>query len=206
LRADAARNRQALIDAAQRVFAARGLAATLDEIAAEAGVNVATAYRHFANKHELAAAFLEEKIDEAIAIAEESAAAPDPAAGLADFLARILELMTENRGVHDVFTPGYADHWLVRLEQRVDPLVEDLLARAQAQGAVRADVGAGDLGVLLQMLGTVADVAGDDQTLRRRYLAVVLDGLRPSDTLLPGAAPDPADVRTTTASGRGTRR
>ena len=45
LRADAARNRQALIDAAQRLFAARGLSATLDDIAAEAGVNVATAYR-----------------------------------------------------------------------------------------------------------------------------------------------------------------
>jgi hypothetical protein len=34
--------------------AARGLDATLDDIARHAGVNVATAYRHFANKHELA--------------------------------------------------------------------------------------------------------------------------------------------------------
>ncbi|HEY2240054.1 MAG TPA: TetR family transcriptional regulator, partial [Streptosporangiaceae bacterium] len=42
LRADAARNRQRLIDAAAEVFAARGLDATLDEIARHAGVNVAT--------------------------------------------------------------------------------------------------------------------------------------------------------------------
>jgi len=49
LRADAVRNRQALIDAAERLFTTRGLSVTLDDIAAEAGVNVATAYRHFAN-------------------------------------------------------------------------------------------------------------------------------------------------------------
>jgi hypothetical protein len=42
LRADAVRNRQALIDAAQRLFAARGLSVTLDDITAEAGVNVST--------------------------------------------------------------------------------------------------------------------------------------------------------------------
>ena len=59
LRADAARNRQRLIDAAEEVFAARGLDATLDDIARHAGVNVATAYRHFDSKHELARAFLQ---------------------------------------------------------------------------------------------------------------------------------------------------
>ena len=77
LRADAARNRQSLIDAAQRLFAARGLSVTLDDIAAEAGVNVATAYRHFANKHELAAAYIQQQIATAIAIADEAAAAAD---------------------------------------------------------------------------------------------------------------------------------
>ena len=74
LRADAARNRQRLIDAAAEVFAARGLDATLDDIARHAGVNVATAYRHFANKHELAHEFLGQCIDRATAVGEEAAA------------------------------------------------------------------------------------------------------------------------------------
>jgi len=64
-RADAARNHQRLIDAAAEVFAARGLEATLDDIARHAGVNIATAYRHFANKHELAREFLRQCVDRA---------------------------------------------------------------------------------------------------------------------------------------------
>jgi AcrR family transcriptional regulator len=90
LRADAARNRQALIDAAQRLLLARGLSVTLDDIAAEAGVNVATAYRHFANKHELIAAFLEQQVMGAATIAEEAAGADDPWQGLTGYLSRML--------------------------------------------------------------------------------------------------------------------
>jgi AcrR family transcriptional regulator len=63
MRADAARNRQALMDSAQRLFITRGLSVTLDDIAAEAGVNVATAYRNFANKGELVEAFLQQIAD-----------------------------------------------------------------------------------------------------------------------------------------------
>ena len=44
--------------AAREVFAERGLGATLDDVAAAAGVGTGTAYRHFRNKHELAAEVL----------------------------------------------------------------------------------------------------------------------------------------------------
>ena len=54
LRKDSARNRALLIAAARTVFAERGLDATLDDVAKAAGVGVGTAYRHFANKQELA--------------------------------------------------------------------------------------------------------------------------------------------------------
>jgi AcrR family transcriptional regulator len=196
LRADAARNRQALIDAAQRLFAARGLSVTLDDIAAEAGVNVATAYRHFANKHELAGAFLQQKIDQAVAIADEAAASADPWQGLTDFLGRTLDLMVANRGLHDVFTPGFADEWLDRVDERMEPVMRGLIERAQRAGAVRAEIEPGDLGVILQMLATVSDIPADDQdALLRRYLALVLAGLRPSEPLLPGTAPTPAQAR-----------
>src|ERR1700760_991216 len=83
--AGAARTPQRLIAAAAEVFAARGLDATLDDIARHAGVNVATAYRHFANKHELAHEFLGQCVDRAVAIAEEAAAEPDPWVGLTRF-------------------------------------------------------------------------------------------------------------------------
>lgn len=199
LRADAARNRQALIDAAQRLFALRGLSATLDDIAAEAGVNVATAYRHFANKHELAAAFLQQKIDQAVDIAEEAAAAADPWHGLTSFFSRTLELMVANRGLQDVFTPGYADEWFERLDARIEPVIRRLIDRAQEAGALRPDVAPGDLGVILSMLATVSDVPADDvDMLLRRYLELILAGLRPSEARLPGTAPSPQQARQAT--------
>jgi AcrR family transcriptional regulator len=106
LRADAARNRQRLIDAAAEVFSARGLDATLDDIARHAGVNVATAYRHFVNKHELAREFLRQCIDRAVAVGEEAAANPDPWAGLTQFLERNLELQALKRRAGRRADPG----------------------------------------------------------------------------------------------------
>jgi AcrR family transcriptional regulator len=203
LRADAARNRQALIDAAQRLFAARGLSVTLDDIAAEAGVNVATAYRHFANKHELAGAFLQQKIDQAIEIAERAAAADDPWEGLTGFLSRTLELMVANRGLLDVFTPGYAGEWLERLDQRIEPILAGLIERGRQAGVVRKDLEPGDLGVCLQMLATVSDIPTDDQAmLLERYLTLMLGGLRDTGLPLPGAAPSPAQAREAMSPGK----
>lgn len=196
LRADAARNRQALIEAAERLFASRGLSVTLDDIAAEAGVNVATAYRHFANKRELAAAFLEAKIAQAVEIAEAAAAAEDPWVGLTAFFEATLELMTANRGLHDILTPAYADQWLERLDGQIEPLMRRLIARAQRAGALRKGIEPGDLGVVLQMLASLTDVPTDNPAATaRRYLALVLAGLRPDGSRLPGAAPSPGQAR-----------
>lgn len=203
LRADAARNRQALLDAAERLFAARGLAVTLDDIAAAAGVNVATAYRHFANKHELAEAFLRQSVERTIAIAERAAALSDPGAGITYFLEQVLEVMGDNRGLIDVFTHAYGPEWFEQLQDRVEPLVSGLLSRAQQAGAVRRDLVHQDLGVLLPMLGSIP--GPDPETamrLRRRYLSLVLAGLRPSDEPLAGPAPTDTEIRPGLAARR----
>src|ERR1700761_2610010 len=99
LRADAARNRRRLIDAAAEVFAARGFDATLDDIARHAGVNVATAYRHFANKHELARENVRQCIERAVMIAEEAAAEPDPWTGLIHLLERSIAAIAASRAL-----------------------------------------------------------------------------------------------------------
>lgn len=196
LRADAVRNRQALIDAGRRLFAARGLSVTLDDIAAEAGVNVATAYRHFANKHELLGAFVQQQIEQAAANAEAAAAQPDPWDGLTHFLGRTADLMVANRGLKDMFTPGIADEWLDEVDARIEPALQALVERAQEAGVLRREIEPGDLGVILQMLATVGDIPADDQErFLHRYLALMLAGLRPSDAALPGPAPSPAQAR-----------
>src|SRR4051794_35672740 len=200
MRADAARNRQALMDAAQQLFTTRGLSVTLDDIAAEAGVNVATAYRNFANKSELVQAFLQRITDEAIAIAESAAAVEDPWQGLTDFFTRTLRLMADNRGMHDVVTATYTADWMQHLEDRVNPALAALLSRARKAGLVRPGLEPADLGVLLQMLATVTDIeAPDVDALVGRYLTLVLDGLRLADKKLPGPAPSSAAVHAAAA-------
>jgi AcrR family transcriptional regulator len=200
LRADAARNRQALIDAAQRLFTTRGLSVTLDDIAAEAGVNVATAYRNFANKSELVQAFLQQITDTAIQIAEEAAAVDDSLQGLTDFFTRTLRLMAENRAMHDAVTASYTAEWMQHLEDRVNPALQTLLKRARKDGLVRPGLEPADLGVVLQMLATVTDIKTPDMhALVRRYLTLVLDGLRLADKKLPGAAPSSSAVHAAAA-------
>ncbi len=137
LRADAARNRQRLIDAAAEVFAARGLDATLDEIARHAGVNVATAYRHFANKHELAREFLRQCVDRAVAVAEEAAAEPDPWVGLTQFLERSLDMIASNRALVDVLKREHGAEQFDELLQRTLVPLDKLLARGHQAGVVR---------------------------------------------------------------------
>lgn len=78
LRKDAARNRAALLEAARAVFADRGLDASLDDIAHHAGVGVGTAYRHFANRYELAGAILREAVEEIVGLAHDCVEIDDP--------------------------------------------------------------------------------------------------------------------------------
>ena len=187
LRADAARNRQRLIDAAEEVFSARGLDATLDDIARHAGVNVATAYRHFANKHELAHEFLGQCIDRATAVGEEAAAHPDPWDGLTQFLERSLELLASNRALVDVMTRAYDGEYFAELVRRTSAPLDRLLARCREAGVVRTDVTATDFAAIIEMLGAITDpgVPGLPY-LPHRYIGLILAGLRPSEERLPG--------------------
>jgi AcrR family transcriptional regulator len=198
LRADAARNRQRLVDAAEEVFAAQGLDATLDDIARHAGVNVATAYRHFANKHELARAHLQQTLDRAVALAEEAAAVEDPMAGLAQFLDQALDLLAANRGFVDVLTSAYGAEWFKdQLHELIAGPIRHLVVRGQQAGVIRPDVDGTDFVVILPMLNSVSDrsVVACVPDPTRRYLALVLAGLRPDGTPLPGRPPTDAELR-----------
>ena len=70
LRADAARNRAAIVAVARDVFAEQGLEAPLEAIAARAGVGIATLYRRFPTREKLVAAALTEKVAEYAEAAE----------------------------------------------------------------------------------------------------------------------------------------
>jgi AcrR family transcriptional regulator len=186
MRRDAARNRQLLVDAAREVFAARGLDATLDDVARHAGVGVGTAYRHFANKYELAGAIIDRAVDEVVADAFAARDAADPWDGLVGFLESLLARQAADRGLREVLTGAKDESRLVEMQSRVTEPVEALVARAQAAGAVRPDVAISDFAMVMTMLCAVADLGGDVRPeLWRRYLPTLLAGFRPGGPDLP---------------------
>jgi len=80
LRRDAERNRLRILQAAREVFADRGFDASLDQVAAHAGLGVGTVYRRFADKDALIDALFEEGIDE-VAAAQARALSTRPVGG-----------------------------------------------------------------------------------------------------------------------------
>jgi AcrR family transcriptional regulator len=198
LRADASRNRERILEAARALFAERGLEVTMDEIARRAGVGVGTAYRRFRHRDEIVVALFEQRMGDYAALAEEAAADPDAWNGLVTFLERSLAMQAADRGLKELLVGhSHADPRVVRVRERVIPVIERLVARAHAAGALRPDVGALDLPMVSLMIGQVTDFSEDVAPgLWRRYLALLLDALRSERTTLPLAplAPDQLDA------------
>ena len=127
MRKDAVRNRALLIQAAREVFAERGLEASLDDIAHRAGLGVGTAYRHFANKYELAQAIFAEAIDQVIELATRCADVPDAWLGIVTFLEGTAELQTTDRGLREVLMGVHDSAHMDRVHDRfARPVVADV--------------------------------------------------------------------------------
>ncbi len=205
MRKDAARNRELLIAAGRDVFAKRGLEASLDDVARQAGVGVGTAYRHFGNKFELAEAIMEKALGEVLVEAQNAARADDPWVGLVGFLEFILELQTKDRGLREVMMGVVASgqHHDEAHDQIAEP-VTALLRRAQRAGSVRADAVTSDLGCVVMMLCQVADLGGSSAPdLWRRYLPTLLAALRPGGPPLPGTPLTDEQFQTATRTMKG---
>jgi AcrR family transcriptional regulator len=180
LRADAERNRAKILEAAADVFASAGVEATLHDVAARAGVGVGTVYRRFPDKEALLGALFDDKLRSVIELAELATRDPDSWAGLVGFLRALTQLQSENRGLHEVLNGSeYCQERVAEARGAFAPLVEQLLARARADGHVRADLESSDLTVILLMLNAVALFSHDVRPdLWERQLDVLLEGLR----------------------------
>jgi AcrR family transcriptional regulator len=207
LRADAERNRQRIIDAAAELFAAKGLSVGLDEIAHHAGVGVGTAYRRFPDKQKLIEALFEERVNRLVELAEAGLAADDPWEGLAGFLEAATELQIANRGLRElVFGSEHGAALAQRARARIAPLAGQLVRRAQESGALRNDVVTEDLPLFQFIVSSASELTTRRAPdLWRRYLALVLDGLRtpdPHPLPEPGLSPDELDAVIREAAGR----
>jgi AcrR family transcriptional regulator len=181
VRKDVARNRALLIESAKAVFAEQGLDATLDDIAKHAGVGTGTAYRHFPNKQAIAAEVLGQASESMTQDAIDALEIADPWLAITTFFETIIGRAAVNRGLHESLAIPRAPHEVLVRQQLVDS-VTTLFARAKAAGVIRADADPTDAGAVLAMLVPVFDMGAVTSTeLWRRYLALLLDGLRATD-------------------------
>ena len=180
-RRDAVRNRTRLLEAAARAFREQGLDASVNAIARDAGVNVATLYRHFPTKDELLRAVLDAILEPLATAADRALADAREGEALAAFLREAVRLHGAQPGLIQALGrhPGAPEV----SEQLRDPavaIVTPLVERAHRDGELRAGLDAIDVLVALRMLAVVPDASeiaqrgGPD-----RYAEIVLRGLRP---------------------------
>jgi AcrR family transcriptional regulator len=199
LRRDAERNRQRILAAAAQVFTERGLDATLDEVARAAGVGIGTVYRRFPDKESLVCELFRDRIDALATVAEQACAEPDPWQGVTGYLEHAAAALAGDLGLRQLMMFGTYDRDQVcYARDRMSPAVTRLVERAKASGDLRPDFEATDVKMIALMLAAIAEYAA---TVRpevwRRYLAMLIDGLRPSRDgacALPAPAPTMADL------------
>jgi AcrR family transcriptional regulator len=198
LRADAERNRARIVAAARRVISRDGAEARMDTIAREAGVGVGTVYRRFPTKEELVASVLQEFAATTLEGISASARAADPRTAFEGSLHALAERLAENRGLLDALEPELRRSGpVLELRGRLLGALEPVLAGAQDAGGVRADVAVTDVLALASLVTRLpAPVRELEPRAWERFLAVVLDGLRPVATgsTLPGR-PLPRELR-----------
>ncbi len=191
LRRDAERNRRLILVAARELFAQRGLAVSLDEIARHAGVGVGTVYRRFSSRDEIIGTLFEQRLAEIVTIAEDALTCEDPWLGLTQFMERALERQAADKGLKELLlgtTEGRER--ITQIRARLLPLASELVRRAQASGSLREDFSPHDIPMLEMMLGAIVDASQLARPeLWRRYLALVLDGMRADHAKEPLAAP-----------------
>ncbi|MDO8185002.1 helix-turn-helix domain-containing protein [Conexibacter sp. JD483] len=188
MRADAARNRAKILDAAREVFSEYGRDAQMDEIARRAGVGVGTVYRNFPTKQSLAVAIVEQRFD-AISdwVAREMLTDPDPWRALERSFQWCAEMQLRDRGYAEIVGTlagaAPAQHLsggpLGPSVEQVEGLLGLTAAwveRAKAAGVVRADLKASDMPPLYAALASIVQAGVLDW---RRSVEIVLDGLRP---------------------------
>ncbi|WP_405604925.1 TetR/AcrR family transcriptional regulator [Streptomyces sp. NBC_01410] len=181
-RADARRNKEALLDAAAAIFVESGVEVPIRDIAAKAGVGTATIYRHFPTRADLIIAVYRHQV-EACAEAGPAllAAGPTPRAALGRWINLFADFLVTKHGLAAVLQSDNAgfDTLHAYFIDRLVPVCTQLLDAAAASGEIRSDLQAYELmrGVGNLCIGAESDTRYD----ARRLVELLIAGLRRPD-------------------------
>jgi AcrR family transcriptional regulator len=170
--------------------------APIAAVAQEAGVGVSALYRRYAGKEDLLATLCADGLHRFIAVAEGASRLADPWEAFVAFVAGVIEEDTHSLTVHlaGTFTPTPE---LSDLAQRAGDLGDAIFRRAQAAGVVREDLETEDVAMIFEQVTAVrVGDAARTRVLRDRYLALLLDAVRPGAQTghLPGPGPTGAEL------------
>jgi AcrR family transcriptional regulator len=185
MRADAQRNHDKILAAAEEIFALDGVAVPIDIVAERAGVGVGTLYRHFPTKESLYEAIVTTRIAGLLTTADMFIDTPNSDAGLAlnSFLREFARQASEKQDLFEALEQNGVDI-KTRFSERIDELMEkiDILRqRAADAGAIRRDVETGDIMNLVSGTCHAAGHSGVDEAGFQRLVNIVLSGLQPSN-------------------------
>ncbi|WP_219469867.1 TetR/AcrR family transcriptional regulator [Nonomuraea rhizosphaerae] len=156
-RADARRNRDALLTAAGRLFAERGVDVPLDDVARHAGVGNATMYRHFPTRQDLIIAVFADEVTELCDRGETLRATAAPGDALHEWLRAFVEHVATKRDLALAIPREGREGLFGEWHESMLTTAAALLSRAQEAGDVRSDLTARDL---LTLANAVALAAG----------------------------------------------
>ncbi|GAA2273730.1 TetR/AcrR family transcriptional regulator [Nonomuraea roseoviolacea subsp. roseoviolacea] len=177
-RADARRNERTLLDAAAAVFVTSGVEAPVRDIAARAGVGVATIYRHFPTRAELIIAVYRHQVEACAEAGPALLASTTPHAALGRWINLFVDFLVTKHGLAAVLRSDEAgfDALHAYFLDRLVPVCARLLDAAAAAGEIRSGLDAYEL---MRGVGNLCIGADNDPRYdARRLVELLIAGMR----------------------------
>jgi len=182
-RADSARNRQLLIDAAKAEFSQIGLNASLEEIARRAGVGIGTLYRHFPTRDAVVEAVYRRQVEQLAEAVPQLLQTSPAGEALHKWMHLFVDYIATKRLIAPSLgaTAGRTSPLYATSAELITRAITTLLKRAIASGEVRSDIDPSDL--LRAMVGvSYGNPDAGWQASARRLIDILMDGLRHAGT------------------------
>ena len=185
LRADAARNRDTLLAAATRAFAASETDPSMRAIAREAGVGIATLYRHFPTRESLVDAVYQDQVQRLTLGARELLEQLPPSEAMRRWMDLFADWLATKHGMLDTLLAMIDSGEIAEAQTRTELLeaITTILDAGSAAGDLRADTSAEDIAASLIGIFTVAGKP-EHHAQAQRLLNLLMDGLRPPPSTL----------------------
>jgi len=178
MRADARRNREALLQAAAELFAAEGTEVSLEAVAARAGVGIGTLYRNFPNCDSLVEAAYRIEVAQLCDAASELLANHPPDVALAEWMDRFVTYAAAKRGMAGALKAVNAKTDLYsQTRTQITGAIGGLLEAGVVAGTLRADVEPEDV---LRAMGCIWNLGDGEgwRTQAETLIRIIVDGLR----------------------------